>query len=213
MFYNRQDAGEQLGRALKKYQNGEDVIVLGIPKGGVATAYYVADFLRVPFSMIVARKLGFPRNPEAAFGAIAEEGGKYLNPYATKGMASQTIKAVMREEQKEMEHRIDRLRMGKPLPDLKDKVVILVDDGIATGATILAAIQTCKKQDATKIVVAAPVSSGTMYNQLKREVDEVVILDIPENYYAVSQVYEEFSDFTEDEVRELFQRQEGGEGT
>lgn len=207
MFKDRKDAALQLAEALEKYQD-KNAVVLGIPRGGAETAFYVALHLHAEFSLLVSRKLGHPGNPEYAFGAIAEDGSVYLSPTAMQELSEETITAVEEEQEKEIERRIKILRKGKPLPELKGRTVILVDDGIATGATIFAAIELCKKRDAGRIVVAAPVSGFDMEEKLLKKVDDVVILEKPDGFYAVSQVYEMFYNLSDDDALEFMERWE-----
>jgi putative phosphoribosyl transferase len=205
MFKNREDAGQQLAKALHQYKN-KDVAVLAIPRGGVEVAYYVAEYLNAELSLLITRKLGHPDNPEAAFGAIAEDGSTYIFDYARQRIDKQVIDEVIEEQKAEVERRIEILRKGKSLPDIKDKIVILVDDGIATGATLFASIQLCKNKKAKKIIVAAPVSGEDVINVLEDMVDEVIILEIPENYFAVSQGYESFYNVPDEEVLAIMDR-------
>lgn len=199
MFANRKDAAMQLAQALEKYR-GQNVVVLGIPRGGAETAYYVARYLDTELSLLISRKLGHPGNPEFAFGALAEDGTVYLNPGITSELSKELIDESVQVQKKEIERRINLLRKGKPLPELKNKTVILVDDGIATGATIFAAIRMCRNQGAGKIVVAAPVSSSDKEQELQEVADETVILKKPAFYYAVSQAYNDFSNLSDQEA-------------
>lgn len=207
MFIDRKDAAQKLAKALEEYRD-KNAVVLGIPRGGAETAFYVAIHLNAELSMLVSRKLGHPDNPEYAFGAIAEDGSIYLSPHARQEVSDETINAVVEEQKKEIERRIKVLRKGKPLPELKNRTVILVDDGIATGATIFAAIELCKKRNAGKIVVAAPVSGADMEEKLAKKVDEVIILEKPDIFYAVSQGYEIFYNLTDDEAMGFMERWE-----
>lgn len=207
MFADRKDAAIQLAHALEKYK-GINALVLGIPRGGAETAYYVAMHLDAELSMLISRKLGHPDNPEYAFGAIAEDGSTYLSPYATRDLSEETIHSVEEAQKKEIERRIKTLRKGKALPELKGRTVILVDDGIATGATVFAAIEMCKKQSAGKIVVAAPVSAQDTKDRLAQKADEVVVLDVPEYYHAVSQVYESFYQLSDSDAMGFMERWE-----
>jgi putative phosphoribosyl transferase len=204
MFNDRKDAAIQLAQALKKYKD-KNVIVLGIPRGGAETAFYVAKYLNSDFSLIVSRKLGHPYNPEFALGAIAEDGAIYLNKSET-GVSQEMIDEAVEIQKKEIERRIKILRKGKPLPSLKNKIVIIVDDGIATGATMFAAIKMCKKHSIEKIVVAAPVSGPEVKRELHNEADEVVILETPAFYYAVSQAYSSFYNLTDQEALEFMEQ-------
>ncbi|HEY1115749.1 MAG TPA: phosphoribosyltransferase family protein [Chitinophagaceae bacterium] len=205
MFKDRKDAALQLAEALKEYRN-TSVLVLGIPRGGAETAYYVARDLHAELSLLVARKLGHPKNPEYAAGALAEDGSIYLNPDVRGELSPETIDELAQQQQEEIVRRIKILRKGEPLPPLKNRVVILVDDGIATGATLYAAIALCKKQGAARIVVAAPVSGRDKKRELLAEVDEVVILETPSFYHAVSQAYESFYNLTDEEARGFLER-------
>jgi len=199
MFKNRKDAGEQLAEALIRFRD-EEPLILAIPRGGVEVGYYIAKKLNCELSVVISRKLGHPRQPEAAFGAMAEDKSLYLNPKAYDILTKDMIESVMEKEEREIQRRIRLYRNGKPLPPIRGRTVILVDDGIATGSTLLAAVELCKKQNAGKIIVASPVSSSEMLDKLNRRVDEAVILTIPKVYYAVSQAYEEFQNITDERV-------------
>ena len=205
MFTDRKDAALKLAKALEKYKD-KNAVVLGIPRGGAETAYYVALYLNAELSLLVSRKLGHPGNPEYAFGAIAEDGSIYFNPAAKRELSEESIHAVVDEQKEEIERRIKILRKGKPLPVLKGRTVILVDDGIATGATILAAIELCKKRNAGKIIIAAPVSGYDMEDTLGKMADEVVILEKPADYYAVSQAYQSFYNLSDEDALEFMER-------
>ncbi|MGE5107421.1 MAG: phosphoribosyltransferase [Sphingobacteriales bacterium] len=207
MFADRKDAALQLAVALEKFRN-KNAVVLGIPRGGAETAYYLAVYLHAEFSLLISRKLGHPDNPEYALGAIAEDGSIYLSPNAGQEVPEEAIKAVVESQKKEIERRIKILRKGKPLPELKGKTVILADDGIATGATILAAIEMCKKRKAGKIIVAAPVSGPDIEERLTHKADEVIILEKPDYYYAVSQAYESFYQLTDEDALGFMERWE-----
>ena len=205
MFYDRKDAALQLAKALEKYKDKE-VVVLGIPRGGAVTGYYVAVHLNAGFSLVISRKLGHPANPEYAFGAVAEDGTIHLNKHAMQEVSQEEIDTAVAQQKKEIERRIMILRKGEPLPVIKNKIVLIVDDGIATGATIFAAIKMCRKKEAAKIVVAAPVSGWEIIEELKKDADEVVIPETPLFYHAVSQAYESFETVTDDEAMELLQK-------
>lgn len=203
MFKDRKDAAVQLAKALAGYRD-KNALVLGIPRGGAETGYYVARHLNAEFSLLIARKLGYPFSPETAMGAVAEDGTLYVT-----GMASareQDIAEVKAQELKEIERRIGAFRQGKPLPGIKDRTVMLVDDGVATGATLFAAIGMCRKSGAGKIVVAAPVASQKMEEELWKRADDVVVLVKPEYFQAVSQVYESFGNLTDEETLSFVER-------
>lgn len=199
MFLNREDAGQKLGEALKEF-NFETALVLGIPRGGIEVGYYVASVLKCDFDVIVVRKLGLPQQPEAAFGALAEDGSLYLDPWSKNYVTKEMIEKVIDREEKEIERRINIYREGKELTDLKNRVVILVDDGIATGSTIFAAIDMCQKLKPYKLVVAAPVSGRRQVKKLEARTDEVIILDQKKEFNAVSQGYVNFANLSDQEV-------------
>lgn len=205
MFEDREDAALQLAKALEKYK-GKEVIVLGIPRGGAVTAYYVALHLNAEFSLLISRKLGHPLNPEYAVGAIAEDGTIHINKAASHEVTPNEIDEEVALQKKEIERRIDILRKGEPLPEMKNKIVLIVDDGIATGATLFAAIKMCRNKGAAKIVIAAPVAGSQIINELNKEADEVVILESPAFYHAVSQVYDSFQTVTDEEALGLFEK-------
>ncbi len=199
MFKDRKDGGEKLAKALEKY-NHSNALVLGIPRGGVETAYYVARHLNTELSVVIVRKLGYPLNPEAAFGAVAEDGSLYISEMASENLTSAQISEVLENQKQEIQRRVIKLRGGAPIPAMKGRTVILVDDGIATGATLFASIDLCKKQKAGKIVVAAPISVARMDTILRSKVDDVIILETPAFYSAVSQGYENFHNLTDEEA-------------
>ena len=204
-FRDRRDAGEQLAVALEKYKN-QDVLVIGIPRGGVETAYYVAKYLNAELTLIVTRKLGYPINPEFAFGALAEDGSLYLSQMATVNLSEEARNEVIEKQKIEIQRRIQKLRGGLPLPKIEGRTVLIVDDGIATGATLFATIMLCQNQKAGKIVVAAPISGYEMVETLEEKVDDVVILETPFDYHAVSQGYDHFYNLTDEEALEFLEK-------
>lgn len=205
MFEDRKDAGEKLAKALVKYKD-EDVLILSIPRGGVEVGYQVAKYLNADFSLIVTRKLPFPDNPESGFGAVAEDGSTFVYKSYTYYLSEETINKIIREQKQEIERRIDVLRKGRPLPEVQNKTVILIDDGIAMGSTMSASIKLCKNRKAKKIVVAAPVSGEEMADKLGKMVDEVVILEKPRFFQAVAQVYRNWYDVPDREVIEILEK-------
>ncbi|ELR71612.1 hypothetical protein C900_02420 [Fulvivirga imtechensis AK7] len=207
MFKDRKDAGVQLAKALGKYE-GQNVLILGIPRGGVETAYYVAKHLNAEMSVVVTRKLGYPYNPEAAFGAIAEDGSVYISDAGKQMLADKEINEVMEREKAEVQRRLLKLRQGRPLPKIQGRTVIIVDDGIATGATLFATIELCRHKKAAKIVVAAPISDERMKSILHRKADDVVILETPPFYRAVSQGYRDFSTVSDQQALEYLDKWE-----
>jgi predicted phosphoribosyltransferase len=212
VFHDRKDAAMRLSEALSSYRN-KHALVLGIPRGGAVTGYHVAKFLNADFSLLISRKLGHPFNPEYAIGALAEDGTVHINEHALAEVSQDDIDQAVATQKKEIERRIQILRKGKPLPEIRDKTVIIVDDGIATGATIFAAIEMCRKKKASRIVVAAPVSGTEKKEELARYADDVIILEIPEFYHAVSQVYDSFQQVSDAEALELLERWEAEQKT
>lgn len=204
MFDDRKDAGQRLGRALVSYL-GKDVLVLAIPRGGVEVGYEVARTLDADFSLVIARKLPFPNNPEAGFGAIAEDGSTIIIQEATYGVPQDTLERTVEFQREEIERRIQALRKGKPLPNLKGRTVILVDDGIAMGSTMRAAIKLCKNQEAARIVVAVPVTGESVAREIGALVDEIVVLEKPRFFRAVAQVYRNWYDVSDQEVLEIME--------
>lgn len=200
MFRDRADAAQQLAAALEKY-SGDDVVVLGIPRGGVEIAYHVAKYLRADLSLLFIRKLGYPHNPETAFGSIDEDGGIFLFEEATNTVTEEEMNNVINAERKELARRIREFRKGKPLPELSERTVIIVDDGIATGATIFSAISLCRKRNPSRLVVAAPIASPEMEQKLQQYADDVVILETPPFLYTVGQGYENFENLTDEETK------------
>ena len=199
MFKDRREAGQKLADALKSYKN-ESPLLLALPRGGVEVGYYVAQELGYDFSILVCRKLGYPEQPEAAFGAIAEDQVIYLNPNHLRFLSNDLIRHVKEYESNEIKRRVEVYRKGEQIPELAGRTIILVDDGIATGATIMAAVEYCKRHQAEKIVIAAPVSGKYQKQVLSKVADELVILETPENFRAVSQGYQNFSEVTDRDV-------------
>ncbi|WP_292389969.1 phosphoribosyltransferase [Methanosarcina sp. UBA5] len=202
MFKNRKDAGEKLAKALEKYRT-KNPIILAIPRGGVEVGLQVAAKLNADFSLIIARKLPFPDNPEAGFGAIAENGSTFILENAHYWLSGETIERIKKEQIAEIERRIKALRGGNPLLELAGRNVILIDDGIAMGSTMRAAIELCKNRKAGKIVVAVPVAGREVAEELKEKVDELVVLETPAYFKAVAQAYERWYDVSDEEVLDL----------
>jgi putative phosphoribosyl transferase len=202
MFEDRLDAGRRLALAIQKYR-GKDVVVLAIASGGVPVGYQVARHLHAEFDIIVARKLPYPHNSEAGFGAVAEDGTTFISPDAFKKFDKETINDVVHQQQDELYRRISALRAGNPLINIKGKTVILVDDGIAMGSTMRVCVTLCKNRRAKRIVVASPVCGRDTEKEFAALADEVVVLDTPSDYHAVAQVYLNWSDVGDREVIDL----------
>jgi putative phosphoribosyl transferase len=204
-FANRTEAGRLLAEKLVKYAGRDDVVVLGLPRGGVPVAYEVAKRLRAPLNVFIVRKLGVPGFEELAAGAIASGGVRVLNEDVMRSIAhaDEAIEAVTARETTELERREQIYRQGRPPPELRDRIVILVDDGLATGATMRAAVKALRQSGAAKIVVAVPVGPPDTCRELEEEADETICLSTPEFFQAVGQYYEDFSQTSDEDVREL----------
>lgn len=209
MFRDRRDAGEQLARALDRYRD-KNVLVLAIPRGGVEVGVEVAERLNADFSIIVTRKLPFPDNPEAGFGAIAEDGSTFMIKGAERWVPEPVIAAVKRDQIREIERRKLFLRGDRPLPKVAGRTVILVDDGIAMGSTMAASVASCRNRKAGWIVAAAPVAGTETVAWLEVSADEVVVLETPRFFRAVAESYRDWYDVPDREVIEIIERWERG---
>jgi predicted phosphoribosyltransferase len=207
-FPNRSEAGRFLATKLSKHAGRDDVIVLGLPRGGVPVAYEVAQALRVPLDVFIVRKLGVPGFEELAVGAIASGGVRVLNQDVANALpnADEIIDAVTERETAELERREHEYRDGRPAPEIRGRTVILIDDGLATGATMRAAVAALRQRGAARIVVAVPVGPPDTCRELEEVADEVVCASAPESFQAVGQYYDDFSQTTDDEVRDLLAR-------
>jgi len=205
IFANRTEAGQELALRLRKYANRNDAIVLGVPRGGVPVAFEVATDLRLPLDVLVLRKLGVPGREEFAFGAIASGGVRIVDRDIVEGMriTGSDIELVTRKEKQELERRERTYRGGKPSLDVNGRTVILVDDGIATGASMRAAIRALRQMKPARIVLAVPVAPPSTCNRLQFEVDELICLEMPEPFYGVGQFYDDFSQVSDAEVKAL----------
>src|SRR5437867_2685734 len=210
-FVNRTEAGRLLAEKLEKYANRNDVVVLGLPRGGVPVAYEVAKHLRTPLDVFIVRKLGVPGFEELAAGAIASGGVRVSNQDVMRAIphADQAIEAVTARETTELQRREQIYREGRPAPELRDRIAILVDDGLATGATMRAAVKALRQCGAAKIVVAVPVGPPDTCHEIEEQADETICLNMPEFFQAVGQYYEDFSQTTDEDVRELVGRATG----
>jgi predicted phosphoribosyltransferase len=207
-FSDRSEAGRLLAAKLAAYANRPDVLVLALPRGGVPVAFEVARALNAPLDVFIVRKLGVPGQEELAMGAVATGGVRVLNDEIVRVLRipDDLIKAVMTQEQQELERREHLYRGNCPPPDVRGRTVILVDDGLATGATMYAAIQALRQQQPALIVVAVPTAAPESCEDLRAEVDEVICATTPEPFYAVGLWYENFSQTTDEEVRDLLAR-------
>ena len=207
LFRDRRDAGKQLAQELMAYAGRSDVIVLALPRGGVPVAYEVARALNAPLDIFIVRKLGLPGHEELAIGAIASGGIRVLNHDIVQGLKiPQTmIDTVTRQELQELERRERAYRGDRPPPDIRGRTVILIDDGLATGASMRAAVAALRAQNPARIVVAVPTAAPETCAAFESEVDEVICAMTPEPFYGVGRWYEDFSQTTDEEVRALLE--------
>jgi putative phosphoribosyl transferase len=204
-FRDRHEAGSALADALRKYANRSDVVVLALPRGGVPVAYEVAEALGAPLDIFLVRKLGTPGHRELAMGAIASGGIRVINEDVVRmlGIPSEAIDAVAREEQRELERRQQAYLEGREPAALGGRNVILVDDGLATGSTMKAAVQAVRQRQPARVIVAVPVGARDTCREMADLADEVVCARMPEPFSAVGQWYLDFDQTTDDEVMHL----------
>lgn len=205
LLHSRADAGQQLAAELGGYAYRDDVLILALPRGGVPVAYEIAKALQVPFDVCLVRKLGLPERREVAMGAIAPDGVRILNDELIRNLAipNNLIEQVVTTELKELQRRDRLYRSNRSLPNLLGQTIILVDDGIATGATVRAAIVWLKAHPIKEIVVAVPVAPASVCKSIAHEVDRLVCLMTPRYFLAVGRWYKHFGQVSDDEVVEL----------
>lgn len=205
LFKDRTAAGQLLAGQLSSYANRADVIILALPRGGVPVGYEVARALNVPLDIFLVRKLGAPGQEELAMGAIASNGVRVLNERVVQalGVSSRAIDQVATQEAQEMERREQLYRQGRPAPKLQDRTVILVDDGLATGATMRAAVKALRQQHPTQIIVAVPVAAPETCQEFAEVVDDTVCAQTPQPFHSVGLWYDNFSQTTDAEVQQL----------
>jgi len=217
-FKNRSQAGRQLAEKLRQYANDPDTIVLGLPRGGVVVAYEVAEVLGLPLDIFLVRKLGVPGYEELAMGAIASGGVRVMNDDVVQriNISQSAIEEAVRKETKELERREEAYRNNRPRLDVKDKTILLVDDGLATGATMRAAVAALQKQKPKELIIAVPTASPETCDEFRADVDDIICAITPTPFYAVGAWYDDFAQTTDDEVQELLRaslkakKKEGG---
>lgn len=209
MFRDRGEAGRLLAQALAEYEGRPDLLVLGLPRGGLPLARIVADFLGAPLDVFLVRKLGVPWQPELGFGAIAETAGtgppvRIIDQRLVREceLSPEIIEQIAAREQREIERRSHLYRGARSLAEIRGREVILIDDGLATGSTMLAALRALRQQGAKRIVVAVPVGPRDTCNAMCREADEVVCLSSPEPFQSVGSWYEDFTQVTDRQVQD-----------
>jgi putative phosphoribosyl transferase len=207
LFYDRTDAGRRLAKLLKRRIQGP-CIVLAIPRGGVVVGYEVAKELGCPLDVVISRKVGAPAQPELAVGAVAEDGVVFVDEEIAGlvGVSRDYVERRAREELREVRRRAEEYRGGREMPDLSGKTVILVDDGLATGLTMMAAVHMARNKGAEKVVVAVPVSPPETVAKLRRHADEVICLETPTNFYAIGQFYDRFDQLTDEETNSILRK-------
>ncbi len=202
MFKNREEAGELLAQELVAFRNDPDGILLALPRGGVTVAYQLSLALHLPLDVLITRKIGAPGNPEYALGAVSETGAVYWNQDALAGLSLSTrdLAIAVQTQQQEVSRRVALYRQGRPFPTLKDRTVIIVDDGLATGATFFASVATVRQAHPRRIIGAIPVGPRSTVEQARSLVDQLVVLRVPEPFYAVGNFYRDFEQVEDREV-------------
>ncbi len=207
-FRDRTEAGRMLAETLREYAGRKDVVVLALPRGGVPVGYEVAKALNAPLDVFVVRKLGLPGQEELAMGAIASGGARVLNRelISALGIPDEVVEQVTQDEQRELERREREYRDGRPPIDVRGRTVILVDDGLATGSSMRVAVLALKQKQPAQIVVAVPVAPRESCAEMESVADKVVCAVTPEPFWGVGQWYEDFSQTSDEEVRDLLRR-------
>ena len=204
-FKNRTEAGQLLAEALKAYAGRTDVLTLGLPRGGVPVAFEVAQALKAPLDLMLVRKLGVPGQEELAMGAIATGGIRILNQELVEGLniSDAALEAVVNKEKRELERREHAYRGDRPAPEIRNRCIILIDDGVATGATMRAAVSALRQQQPMQIIIGTPVAPPDAVENLKQEANEVICLATPEGFSAIGHWYISFPQTSDEEVRAL----------
>jgi putative phosphoribosyl transferase len=207
MFLNRKDAGIRLAERLGDYKDRGDALVLALPRGGVATGFEIAEKLNLRLDILIVRKIGFPHQPELAIGAVSETGAVSLNQHiiSTYGVEEEYIEKEIKRQREEILRRTKLYRMGKEITGLDNKIVILTDDGVATGATIKAAISALKKERIRELIIALPVAPPDTANELGKMADKFICLETPPDFVSVGSYYNDFEQVSDSEVVELLE--------
>jgi len=202
IFQNREEAGRRLVAPLRRYRDEPDGVVLALPRGGVPVGYQVSLGLNLPLDVFISRKIGLPENPEYALGAVSETGNVYLNPGAVGefGLSNRDIQELVQTQRDEIRRRQVRYRRGRNPVPLKDRCVILVDDGLATGATFFASVEAIRKESPRMVIAAIPVGPVDTIEKARPLVDDLVVLAMPEPFWSVGGHYAEFPQVSDDEV-------------
>ncbi|MBS0177582.1 MAG: phosphoribosyltransferase [Nitrospira sp.] len=202
MFKNREEAGELLVQELAAFRNDSSAILLALPRGGVVVAFQLSLALHLPLDVLITRKIGAPGNPEYALGAVSETGAVYWNREALSGLAltDRDLTAAVHAQQQEVARRVALYRQGRPFPLLKDRTVILVDDGLATGATFFASVATARQAHPRRVIGAVPVGPRSTVEHARAIVDQLVVLRVPDPFYAVGNFYRDFEQVEDREV-------------
>lgn len=208
MFTNRHDAGIQLASALSRHRGKPDVVVIGIPRGGVVVASEVAKLLGAPLEVVIIKKLGYPGNPELALGAASSE-AYFLNEDLASTVPKSFIDEEVKVKQREARERVSMLRGSHKPIDVAGKTVIVVDDGIATGASMMMAIKVLRNMKPASIIVAVPVAPPDSVRELKQVADEVVVIMQPMDFFAIGQFYSDFTQVSDDETKNLLEERGG----
>ncbi|MBI2134682.1 phosphoribosyltransferase [Candidatus Woesearchaeota archaeon] len=199
-FADRHEAGKRLAEKLKKYKGKKDAIILGIPRGGIEAAFEVAKELKIPLSVLVTKKIGYPSDPEFAIGAVGPKGHYSVSERYAAEAGGEYIKTAVKDLSKEIIRRYKEYTKGK-IPELKNKIVIIVDDGLATGFTMMAAIDYAKSQKPKKLIVAFPVAAKDSFEEAKKSADEIICLHIPAFFGSVGSFYRDFQQLEDEDVK------------
>jgi|SRR5208283_1335288 len=212
MFRDRRDAGTQLASRLNEYKDKKAVLLLALPRGGVVVGFEIARYLKIPMDVLIVRKIGLPIDSELAVAAVSETGTVALNDsiISAYGVTKKYITDEILSQQKEIKERIDVYRNGRALPELEDKIIILTDDGVATGATIKATITALRKEKLKRLIVALPVAPPPVAEEIGRMADELICIETPSDFMSVGSYYRNFGQVTDEEVMGLLKEQTGG---